>query len=620
MRILRVAPKLRLPPRIGWLDYACSAASPLRPGDIAWVRFRGRNVAGLVLAEAEKSDIAESRLTTIADDAAPLSRWDPFALATFQETAALFHVPPPWLVNAALPPVPRRAPAISGGDAAAGRGFQGTLLRHRGGVPAAYAARVRAMIADHRQTIIAVPDVLRAEAIADALHAAGLRTAVCHHDLPASKRWSSWNALLTGACDALIVTKAAALAPAPRLGLVIIDGEDDADHVQQDAFPYLDARVIHEKRAVAAHAELFVASETPRFATVWRAQNAGWHTVLPGRVAADARVIPLRQEPRPLSRTLLSGAFIDAAREALQNGKSVIAFLNRTIQARSLRCADCGAGVLCPTCGLALAVRPPGLACMRCGTTEPTPVSCSSCSGVRLTERGPGIDAVRDALAMHLPEFRVHAVARARTLPTDDPAVYIATETLFKDARALLERPIGLVAALEADTGLRVPDYRAVERVWAVLERLGNVARRHACPFLMQCWEAEHPTLLAVRDGDPARLAAIELGDRKRYGYPPFTSIWTVFPPSADADKAERMLNQTLANSAGSAVRGSPGTRNEVSTLGEDRGRTRAGSRRAVRGRTTLRLNTSLDLTSLAVAFSRLPSDWIIEPEPERFS
>ncbi|TAK04663.1 hypothetical protein EPO33_01565 [Patescibacteria group bacterium] len=598
MRILRLAPALRLPPRFGWLDYGAPEDAPLGPGDIVRVPFRGRRVAALVLEGAATSNVPPARLTTLAETPV-VARLDTVTLSSLRYAASRFHATVPALLTALLPAVPARATPAEVRPEALRSTFSGALLRHRGDAVVAYAARIQKTSRALQQTILAVPDILRAEELAEALRARDLSVSVCHHDLAAGARWKAWTSLAAGTADVLIATKAAVLAPAPRLGLVIIDAEDDPDHVQRDAAPYYDARLVLERRARDAGATLLFASETPRFATAWRAREEAWTVTAPVEKAPPMTLVPMRQESRALAAQALSGTFLDAARGAVQEGKNVIAFLNRAADARILRCEDCGALSRCATCGLALALHDGTLRCARCGTTADVPASCASCGGIRLSGRIPGVDAVVRALQKQLPGTRVVGLQRDRGLPDDSvPSIFVGTETLFKNARPLLDRPLGLVAALDADGPMRRPDYRAAEHAWAELERLANAARRHGCPFLVQTWEAPHAALQAVQRGSPATLAATELADRKRFGYPPFRTSFIAHPGAAA--NPERLLRTAFPDA-------------ELAPVGRD------DRRRAVKGRAATTVRTALPDEAVAAALDTLPADWIIEPEREKY-
>ncbi len=599
MRILRLAPALRLPPRFGWLDYGAPDESSIIPGDLIRVPFRGRRVAALVLSESATSDVPASRLTII-EETPVLARLDPATFASLLYAAARSHATVPALLTALLPVIPARAHGSETQSVAQHGAFSKALLRHRGDAADMYATRIKMIVGAKQQALVAVPDVLRADELAAQLSTAGLRVAACHHDLAAGTRWKAWCSLANGTADVLVATKAAVLAPAPRLGLVIVDGEDDPDHVQRDAAPYYDARLIVERRAREAGAELLFSSETPRFATAWRAREEGWTTVAPKDVPVAMTVVLMRQESRALSAQALSGAFLDAARGAVQDGKNVIAFLNRAADARILRCEDCGAISRCANCDLALALHEEVLRCARCGKNSDVPASCAACGGIRLNGRIPGVDAVVRTLEKEMPGIRIVGLQRDRDLPDASVAtVVVATETLFKNARPLLDRPTGLVAALDADAAMRRPDYRAAEHAWAELERLANVARRHDCPFIIQAWEEPHAALQAVLRGSPATLAATELADRKRYGYPPFRS-WIVVHPNAAAADPERVLRAAFPDA-------------ELTPVG------RQERRRAVKGRTAIAMRTALTDDAIAAALNTLPVDWMIESEPEKF-
>src|SRR5204863_5307877 len=81
-----------------------------------------------------------------------------------------------------------------------------------------------------------------------------------------------------------------------------------------------------------------------------------------------------------------------------------------------------------------------------------------------------------------------------------------------------------LVAVLNADTALLSTDYRAPERLYAVLAQVAGRAGRRSRPgeVLIQTRYPGHPLFTALARHDFAGFADAQLADRKSAGFPPF--------------------------------------------------------------------------------------------------
>jgi primosomal protein N' (replication factor Y) len=86
---------------------------------------------------------------------------------------------------------------------------------------------------------------------------------------------------------------------------------------------------------------------------------------------------------------------------------------------------------------------------------------------------------------------------------------------------------VALAAVLAADSYLGFPDFRAVERTWALLTQLAGRAGRgdRAGRFIVQSWHPEHYAIRAVVAQDEQRFLDEELRFRRAFAYPPFTRM-----------------------------------------------------------------------------------------------
>lgn len=596
--IARIIPCLRLPSRFSCLDYRIAADLDIAIGDILRIPFRGGQAIGVVAALVSTTDVPAGRLKVL-ETVTRVSAFDVDTLQTFLWTADSLHIPYAALAQSMIPDVPARVahrdrlPHIS-----TEHEYRQTVLRHRGENEAdAHYVRWIQEHAARGKTLILAPDVLRAEHIASTCTAAGMTTALFHHQLNVGQSWRAWNALINSEASVLVTTKSGGLAPACGLQAIIVDGEDDDDHVQRDAYPYTDARLIVGKRALSAQIPILWASETPRFATVYRVHHEKGVVLAPTPSAPELIVVPIHKEPRPLAQKRLSGTLIDLARTSIQNGQSVLCFMNRAGQAGSLRCTDCGTVPKCPACDRVLAVRQERLMCVHCKKNEERPDTCPHCQGTTFEERAPGVPAVAVALEQYVQP--VHSVTRDNAdVHIPQPAIIVTTETIWKNARALLNRPFGLIVALEADNGLSIPRSTATEDTWRVLQRLSNLALHNNAPLVLQVWQDEHPLFPAIRSGEPQHLLKQDLSERAALGYPPFGELVRIFVPAEDAETAPTLLHTLLPSSEVF-----PDTSANM-------------ARRAVHGRTTYLVKYAGQLDGVR-AFPNLPASWIIEPSPD---
>jgi primosomal protein N' (replication factor Y) len=101
---------------------------------------------------------------------------------------------------------------------------------------------------------------------------------------------------------------------------------------------------------------------------------------------------------------------------------------------------------------------------------------------------------------------------------------------------------VTLVGVVSADVALNLPDERAAERTFQLLEQAVGRAGRGDGPGLaiIQTYQPEHPAIQAVSRGDAGAFYDDELELRRRFGSPPFGRLvkLTVGVPDREAAEA----------------------------------------------------------------------------------
>ena len=517
--MVRVRPDLPAVDRA--FDYLVPDAASARVsvGTIVRVPLHGRRVRGWVVEADVEPETERSRLLEILKvvGAGPppgvmdLARWTAHRWAG-SDVSLYGAASPPNAVAEPTPPI----------DATRGPGHELRVVAW----PPATDRRdlVDAAIASQGSTIVVVPDAARLGSLVRHLERAGRRVHVLHSSRHDADRTRAWAASRHGAC-VVVGGRSAVWAPVPDLGAVVVLDEAD-EALQEERAPSWHARDVAIERArradvpctlVAAIPTAIAASAVPEVERPPReVELAGWPRL---------EVVDLREEPP--GQILLSEGLARALHRTLDAGSRALCILNRKGRARLIACGGCHDLARCEGCGAAVAeiAGPDGaraLGCPVCGIERPW--VCARCHSAKLKSVRVGVNRVRDDLAALLPRASVLDVDAATEGPLE-ANVLIGTEAVLH--RAPTDRPIGLVAFLEADQELLAPRYRAAEQAGTLFARAARRLgpRDPARVLLVQTRVPDHEVLRAIATADPQIAWEAEAVRRRTMGFPPFGAL-----------------------------------------------------------------------------------------------
>jgi primosomal protein N' (replication factor Y) (superfamily II helicase) len=361
------------------------------------------------------------------------------------------------------------------------------------------------------------------------------------------QRLKSWLAAHGGAARIVLGTRMAVFASMPQLKLIIVDEEHDPSYKQQEGARY-SARDLAVYRGREEGAKVLLGSATPALES-WHACERGRYRRLlmtsrigEGRLPA-VRLIDMNLQP---PRTVLSPPLLDAIHQRLGRGEQTLVFLNRRGYAPVLACTACDWKSECPNCSAFRVFHKADrtLRCHHCGFTERVPRACPACGNVDIAPVGRGTERLEEHLGELLagvkrPDGGAVRIARMDAdsmrpkgaleqrlaqVHAGDVDVLVGTQMVTKGHDF---RRITLVAALHADSALFSSDFRAPERLFALLMQAAGRAGRDAAQagaseMWVQTWHPAHPLFAALRRHDYPAYAAQQLKEREQAGMPPF--------------------------------------------------------------------------------------------------
>ncbi len=420
--------------------------------------------------------------------------------------------------------------------------------------------------------IVLVPEIALTPQLVTRFRARfGDQVAALHSGMSDGERLDQHGRVRSGEARIVIGPRSALFAPVFDLGVVILDECHDSSFKQQSGLRY-HARDLALVRARSAKAVCVLGSATPGCEEMALVQS-GRLTLLemPERVAdrpmPEAFVIDLREAERlrdpddDKRPSLLSVPLRDAVAATVARGEQVILLHNRRGFATTVVCAGCGDAVECPHCAISLTwhKRQGRLRCHYCDHSVDRDQPCASCSGRNFLRVGAGTERVEDTLRHAIPGVRVARFDRdtatgqrmldlLETFRRGELDVLVGTQMLAKGH----DFPqVTLVGVMLAETGLRMPDFRASERTFQLLTQVAGRAGRGDRPgqVLVQTWAPDHPAIMAALRHDHAGFLEEELRKRRMSGYPPFGHLALLETRHADlkrANSAARWLSDSL--------------------------------------------------------------------------
>jgi primosomal protein N' (replication factor Y) (superfamily II helicase) len=393
-----------------------------------------------------------------------------------------------------------------------------------------------------------------------------------HSGMTPAQRLKGWLAAHAGHARIVLGTRMAIFASMPHLKLIVVDEEHDPSYKQQEGARY-SARDLAVYRGRLHQAPVLLASATPSLES-WHlsrpAEDGGRYVRLhmPSRIGTGllpkVRRVDMNHQAK---KAVLSAPLVAALQERVERGEQCMLLLNRRGYAPVLHCADCGWKSECKHCSAFRVFHKIDrtLRCHHCGLTERVPWACPNCGNADIAPIGRGTEQLEE----HLGELLAHVkrpdgspirIARIdadttrhkgalesqlASVHSGEVDILVGTQMIAKGHDF---RRITLVAAVNPDTALFSSDFRAPERLFALLMQAAGRAGRDAAQsatseMWVQTFHPTHPLFEALKRHDYPAFAASELAERTAADLPPISHQALLRADARSQDVAQGLLN-----------------------------------------------------------------------------
>ncbi|MBN2822726.1 MAG: primosomal protein N' [Coriobacteriia bacterium] len=421
-----------------------------------------------------------------------------------------------------------------------------------------YLRAIEEALSDGGRAIVLVPEIsLTPQTVGRFRSRFGDRVAVLHSRLSDGERYDQWRMALAGEVDVVVGARSALFAPLPDIHLVVIDEEHESSY-KQSSTPRYHTRDVAARLCASRGATLVLGSATPSMESQIAAEQGRYRRVeLTERVGGGTppaiHVVDMGAEFSDGHRSMFSRPLLAGLHATMETGDKAVLFLNRRGYASFLLCRECGFVPQCDSCAVSLTYHEQGdtLACHHCGAKAPVPKVCPRCASPFLRRFGAGTQRVQDELRQEFPGVAVVRMDADTTsgksgheralmeFESLDSGILLGTQMVAKG----LDYPeVTLVGVINADTTMHVPDFRATERTFQLLEQVAGRAGRGKRPgqvFIQTYWP-DHPAVIAVSRRDAKIVYAEERSARTALRYPPFGRLANIVVTSSDLSVATR--------------------------------------------------------------------------------
>lgn len=382
---------------------------------------------------------------------------------------------------------------------------------------------------------------------------------VLHSALTQKEREINWWAIRYGITKVVVGARSAIFAPFEKTKIIVIDEEHDPSYKQSPESSNLpvfyDARFVAEMRSKIEGAKIIFGSATPSINTYMRAKKGEIKLIkltkrVPGMEFPKTQIIDLKKSGYDEFFSFpISPQLREEIEKRVIRKENVILLFTRRGWALYVICTTCSARFTCKSCSSSLVYhKNEGMVCHWCGKIYPVPERCERCGSEELEIVGFGTERIEEEIknVFKVPVFRMDsdnvksekkAMEILQKFEKTSPAILVGTQMVAKG----FDFPsVTLVGVILADTEFMLPDFKADERAFAILNQVcGRAGRKikfenqnsddqnsvNENISIIQTFIPEHNIIKYAVSQNYEKFFEEEIQKREEFELPPFSEI-----------------------------------------------------------------------------------------------
>ncbi|MCI9110269.1 MAG: primosomal protein N' [Bacilli bacterium] len=407
-----------------------------------------------------------------------------------------------------------------------------------------YIKMIEKVLQEGKEAILLVPEIsLTPQMVSIFKKQFGKVVAILHSSLSNGEKYDEWRKIENGDAKVAIGARSAIFAPFTNLGIIIIDEEHSSTY-KQDNLPKYSAIDVAIWRAKNYNIPVILGSATPSVESYTRALTGAYELIeMPFRVnnnLPNVSLIDMRNEFKKGNR-VFSSDFINKMNDRLEKGQQVIVLLNRRGFSTVMTCKECGYTHKCPNCDIPLTYHKTSnsMKCHYCDYQTSKLLTCPDCRSKNINSLGMGTEKLETLINENFP---LASVVRMDVDTTTRKGSHEKIINDFKEGKYNvllgtqmiskgLDFPnVTLVAVINGDSSLNIPDFRSAERTFELLNQVAGRAGRgdKKGEVIIQGFNMDHYSIVCASKHDYTSFYSEEMKIRKTLKYPPYYNLCSI--------------------------------------------------------------------------------------------
>src|SRR3989344_4549780 len=345
-----------------------------------------------------------------------------------------------------------------------------------------------------------------------------------------------WNDVNNGSTSLIIGTRVALFLPYCNLKKIIVDDSTN-EMYKSDMMPRYNGADFAKVVAKFYNSSIEFNSIFPSLGS----QN----DLLPTKNHySDIHIIDMVKEIKDANYSIFSRFLKNELNKLFENKQNLLVYVPRRGHANYLLCQTCGHILSCPNCSSSLVIHESignksahRLLCHHCDFRQEMPKQCPSCKSYTLVSKGIGIEKVVSEIKKYfnyqnlplLPVFQLDSDSTKNNDETEQkiinqfenhkPSILAATQIIFSHRRIIKKIP--KIFVMNAETLIKIPDFQAEESLVRQLLALSTMTDN----LYIQTYNKDNPTLNSLAENNVQKFIQNEIGNRKKFNYPPFSQL-----------------------------------------------------------------------------------------------
>ena len=339
----------------------------------------------------------------------------------------------------------------------------------------------------------------------------------------------------------VIGARSALFTPLKNLGLIVVDEEHDSSYKEVEKQPCYNARDLSIVRAKFSNAPIVLGSATPSLETYYNAYITNKYFIheLNERYGnaklPKVKIIDMTDDNQKIStQSIISNYLFQQIQKRIHNNEQVLILHNRRGFSAIKVCQDSDEILHCKDCDVILTYHATieKLICHHCNKKY----SIEKYNKADIKYLGYGTEHIESILNQHFPNANImrmdadsaSTMKKQKEILSKFKAnhfnILLGTQMI---AKGLDFKNITLVAVLNADLGMFIPDFRSNEKAFQLLYQvIGRSGRSQKLgEAIIQTYQPKNQLIQMSTNYQSKQFYNLSLESRKALNYPPFKRL-----------------------------------------------------------------------------------------------